>query len=120
MIKVANNDADEMPNTEANDGPTDEAESASEAANGQVRSDSSDGLTMPDVNVEPYEVFVQRQRGQSHEYAGTVNASDPELTLLFVKRNIDVRSEPVNIWLASRSAFHRTSPDDTTLVPHTD
>lgn len=70
--------------------------------------------------MEPYEVFVQWRRGKPHEHAETVNAPDPEMALLLAKRNVDVRSEPVNIWVAPRSEIRATDPEDTTLVPSTD
>lgn len=69
---------------------------------------------------ESYEVFVQWERGEPHEYSETVNAPDREMALLLAKRNVDVRSEPLSIWVAPRSAFSATAPEDTTLAPTTD
>jgi len=69
---------------------------------------------------EPFEVFVQWQRGKPHEYAETVNATDREMALVLAKRNVDVRAEPISIWVAPRSAFAATTPEDTTLAPSTD
>lgn len=67
-----------------------------------------------------YEVFVQWQRGRPHEHAETVNASDPDMALTLAKRNVDLRSEPVDIWVAPRRAMRRVSPDDPSLRPSTD
>lgn len=71
-------------------------------------------------DLEKYEVFVQWERGQPHEHAETVTAPDRDLALVFAKRNIDVRNDPVNIWVVPDSEVNRTAPDDTTLVPSTD
>lgn len=70
--------------------------------------------------MEPYEVFVQWQRGEPHEHAETVTAPDPEMALTLAKRNVDVRSEPVDVWVAPQAAMRKTSADDTTLTPSTD
>lgn len=67
-----------------------------------------------------YEVFVQWQRGKPHEHAETVNAPDPDMALMLAKRNIDLRSEPVDIWVAPRRAMRRIRPGDSTVVPSTD
>jgi len=67
-----------------------------------------------------YEVFVQWQRGKPHEHAETVNASDPDMALTLAKRNIDLRSDPVDIWVAPRRAMRRVSPEDPSLRPSTD
>lgn len=74
----------------------------------------------PDADEERYDVFVQWQRGKPHEYAETVNASDPEMAFLLARRNVDVRAEPVSIWVAPRSAMWQSDLDDTTLSPSTD
>lgn len=75
---------------------------------------------MPDTNTEPFEIFVQWQRGDAHEHAVTVQASDAEMALTLAKRNVDVRSEPVSIWAAPRSELEKTTTADTTLVPSID
>lgn len=70
--------------------------------------------------LEPFEVFVQWRRSQPHEHAETINASDREMALTLAKRNIDVRSEPVELWVVPRAAITATEPGDSTLVPSTD
>lgn len=70
--------------------------------------------------MEPYEVFVQWDRGKSHEHARTVTAADDEMALMMAKRNVDLRAEPLDIWVTPRSAITRTDPDDTTITPTTD
>lgn len=72
------------------------------------------------VHMEPYEVFVRWERGKSHQHAETVTAPDDEMALLLAKRNIDVRGEPVEIWVTPRSEITRTATNDKTLTPSTD
>ena len=71
-------------------------------------------------HLDVYEVFVQWQRGKPHEHAETVNASDPDMALTLAKRNVDLRLNPVDIWVAPRRAMRRVSPDDPSLSPSTD
>ena len=73
-----------------------------------------------DDRLEPYEVFVQWRRGKPHEHAETITASDPDMALHLAKRNVDVRGEPVSIWVSPRAAMRTTTGDDTTLTPSTD
>jgi len=70
--------------------------------------------------MEPYEVFVRWQRGKPHRHAETITAPDEEMALMLAKRNIDLRNDPVSIWVAPRSAIAETEPDDPTLIPSTD
>lgn len=70
--------------------------------------------------LEPYEVFVQWKRGQPHEHAETIDAPSDEMAVMLAKRNVDVRGEPLSIWVTPRRALTRTRPGDTTLVPGTD
>lgn len=74
----------------------------------------------PVGELEPYEVFVRWQRAEPHEHAETVNAPDREMALTLAKRNVDVRSEPLEIWVVPRAAITATDPDDSTLAPSTD
>lgn len=102
----------------AEDAPDDERDAT--ASNGipdaafQLNPDpSQDGL-------EPYEVFVQWTRGQPHEHAETIDAPSDEMAVMLAKRNVDVRAEPLSIWVTPRRALTRSRPGDTTLVPETD
>lgn len=70
--------------------------------------------------MEAYEVFVQWERGDPHEHAVTVQASDTEMALTLAKRNVDVRSEPVSIWTVPRAEISMTSTSDPSLVPSTE
>lgn len=79
--------------------------------------------TVPDpasTGVEPYEVFVQWNRGEPHEHAETIDAPSDDMAVMLAKRNIDVRSEPLSIWVTPRRTLTRTPGSDTSLVPKTD
>lgn len=86
--------------------------------------DEADALQLqPDPDergVEPYEVFVQWRRGQSHEHAETINAPTDDMALMLAKRNVDLRQEPLSIWVVPRSEIARSSAADPSLVPSTD
>jgi phenylacetate-CoA oxygenase PaaH subunit len=71
--------------------------------------------------MKAYYIFVQWNRGKPHEYAQTITAADDEMALMLAKRNIDLRAEPVDIWVAPRSSFTQESlDDDPSLTPSTD
>lgn len=70
--------------------------------------------------MEPYEVFVQWERGEPHQHAETIDAPSDEMAVMLAKRNVDVRQEPLSIWTVPRRALTRTGADDRTLVPETD
>ncbi len=74
----------------------------------------------PGGHLEPYEVFVRWRRAEPCEHAETVNASDREMALTLAKRNVDVRSGPLEIWVVPRAAITATEPEDSTLSPSTD
>lgn len=102
---------------------TDDHGPAEEAAD--PASEDGEGERLEPVEAEHgkqdvYEVFVQWQRGKPHEHAETINAPDPEMALLLAKRNIDLRSDPIDIWVAPRRTMRRTRPGDTAIVPTTD
>lgn len=73
-----------------------------------------------ETGLEPYEVFVQWRRGSAHEHAETIDAPSDEMAVMLAKRNVDVRQEPVDIWVLPRRHITRTRPEDPTLVPGTD
>ncbi|MGM0605276.1 MAG: 1,2-phenylacetyl-CoA epoxidase subunit PaaB [Halobacteriota archaeon] len=70
--------------------------------------------------MESYEVFVQWERGKSHQHAQTITAPDDETALMLAKRNVDLRLEPIDLWVVPQSAITRTDPEDTALTPATD
>ena len=71
-------------------------------------------------DADVFEVFVQWERGQPHEHAETVNAPDADMALTLAKRNVDLRSGPVDVWVAPRRAMRRAGSDDPALTPTTD
>lgn len=71
-------------------------------------------------SVVPYEVLVQWKRGAPHEHAETIDAPTDRMALLLAKRNIDMRQEPLSIWVVPRNAVSRTQPEDPTLKFGTD
>lgn len=73
-----------------------------------------------DDEMEPYEVFVQWERGDPHQHAETIDAPSAEMAVMLAKRNVDVRQEPLSIWTVPRRELTRTGPGDRTLVPETD
>lgn len=70
--------------------------------------------------MESFRVFVQWERGSPHQCTGSVLAPDKEMALLFAKRTVDRRRDPVSIWVSPEDAFLETDPDDTTLEQTTD
>ncbi|MFD1562596.1 hypothetical protein ACFR99_03375 [Haloarchaeobius amylolyticus] len=81
--------------------------------------DKHNDTTKTENRLEPYEVFVQWERGKAHEHAEVVSASDHDMALTLAKRNIDIRSEPVSVWVVPRREI-TTTQDDTELTPSTD
>jgi phenylacetate-CoA oxygenase PaaH subunit len=67
-----------------------------------------------------FDVFVQWRRGQPHEYAETVLAPDTEMALMLAKRNIDVRGDPLSVWVAPQAAMAKSAADDPKVRPGTD
>lgn len=74
----------------------------------------------PTGGEERFDVFVQWQRGKPHEYAETILAPDAEMALLHAKRNIDVRGDPLSIWVAPQNAMAKSAANDPALRPSTD
>lgn len=70
--------------------------------------------------VEPYEVLVQWRRGEPHEHAETIDAPSDRMALMLAKRNVDMRQNPLSIWVVPRAAVSRTAPEDPTLELATD
>lgn len=70
--------------------------------------------------VEAYEVLVQWQRGEPHEHAETIDAPSDRMALMLAKRNVDMRQDPLSIWVVPRAAISRTVPEDPTLALGTD
>lgn len=71
-------------------------------------------------SAEPYEVLVQWKRGAPHEHAETIDAPTDRMALLLAKRNIDMRQEPLSIWVVPRKEVSRSDQEDPTLSVGTD
>lgn len=69
---------------------------------------------------EPYEVLVQWKRGEAHEHAETIDAPSDRMALMLAKRNIDMRQNPLSIWVVPRREITRSRPQDPTLELSTD
>lgn len=59
-------------------------------------------------DLKPYEVFIQLERGKPHQYAGSVDAADDQMALLFAREHFGRDQECVQVWVVSRSAIVRT------------
>ena len=92
--------------------PDDHPDPAADALQGEPDPDE-DGL-------EPYEVLVQWNRGEPHEHAETIDAPGDRMALMLAKRNVDMRQEPVSIWVVPRAEVTRTVPEDPTIELRTD
>lgn len=62
----------------------------------------------PEGDLKPYEVFIQLERGKPHSYAGSVDAADDEMALLFAREHFGRDQACAQIWVVPRSAIIRT------------
>lgn len=78
----------------------------------RAASEASPELKAPaEGDLKPYEVFVQLERGKPHTHAGSVDAVDDEMALLFAREHYGRDQQCVQIWVAPRSAIVRTDYD---------
>jgi len=68
-----------------------------------------------DTQWPEWEVFVQGERGDCHEWVGSVHAPDPEMALLLAKENFIRRQPCVNIWIVNSQDVHATSYEDSDM-----
>lgn len=59
-------------------------------------------------DMKAYEVFIQLERGKPHTYAGSVDAIDDQMALLFAREHYGRDQECVQIWVVPRAAIVRT------------
>lgn len=59
-------------------------------------------------DLRAYEVFVQLERGKPHSYAGSVDAADDAMAMLFAREHYGRDQACVQIWVVPRSAIIRT------------
>jgi ring-1,2-phenylacetyl-CoA epoxidase subunit PaaB len=65
----------------------------------------------PEGDLKPYEVFIQVERGKPAAHAGSVDAVDDQMALLFAREHYGRDQECVQIWVVPRSAIVRTEPE---------
>lgn len=61
-------------------------------------------------DLKPYEVFVQVERGKPHAYAGSVDAADDQMALMFAREHYGRDQACVQVWVVPRAAIIRTDP----------
>jgi ring-1,2-phenylacetyl-CoA epoxidase subunit PaaB len=71
-------------------------------------------------DLKPYEVFVQLERGKPHIYAGSVDAADDRMALLFAREHYGRDQACVQIWVVPRSAIIRTDHEKDLVFRLTD
>lgn len=59
-------------------------------------------------DLKPYEVFIQIERGRPHAHAGSVDAADDQMALLFAREHYGRDQECAQIWVVPRTAIVRT------------
>lgn len=62
----------------------------------------------PEGDLKPYEVFIQLERGKPHVHAGSVDAADDAMALLFAREHYGRDQECSQVWVVPRSAVIRT------------
>jgi ring-1,2-phenylacetyl-CoA epoxidase subunit PaaB len=69
-------------------------------------------LARPGVpDAQPFEVFIQLQRGKPHVHAGTVDAVDATMALQFAREHYGRDQPCVHIWVCPRQAMLGTDYD---------
>lgn len=62
----------------------------------------------PERELKRYEVFTQLERGKPHVHAGSLDAPDDEMALLFAREHYGRDQECVQVWVVPRDAIIRT------------
>jgi ring-1,2-phenylacetyl-CoA epoxidase subunit PaaB len=74
-------------------------------------------LALPDeTDAQPYEVFVQLQRGKPHVHAGTLDAVDAEMALQYAREHYGQDQACVHLWVVPRSAMRGTDYDQDVIT----
>lgn len=81
---------------------------------------AADLSTPSEHDLKAYEVFVQLERGKPHAHAGSVDAADDEMALLFAREHYGRDQECVQVWVVPRSAIIRTDYDKDLVFRLTD
>ena len=78
----------------------------------QLRLPKEGELALPsEGDAQPFEVFVQLQRGKPHVHAGTVDAADAAMALQFAREHYGRDQACVHVWVAPRAAMLGTEYD---------
>ena len=73
-----------------------------------------------ETDAQPFEVFIQLQRGKPHVHAGTVDAPDAEIALQFAREHYGQDQACVHIWVVPRSAMLGTDYERDVIWRSTD
>jgi len=63
------------------------------------------------ADLKAYEVFVQLERSKPFTHAGSLDAADDEMALLFAREHYGRDQECVAVWVVPRGAILRTDYD---------
>jgi ring-1,2-phenylacetyl-CoA epoxidase subunit PaaB len=74
----------------------------------------------PEPDAKPFEVFVQLVRGKPHVHAGTVDAPDAEMALMFAREHYGQDQACVHIWVVPREAMLGTDYERDVIWRSTD
>jgi len=74
----------------------------------------------PETDLQPFEVFIQLQRGKPHAHAGTVDAADAAMALQFAREHFGQDQACVHIWVVPREAMIGTESDKDVISRLTD
>lgn len=76
-----------------------------------VPTPTSDLAAPAEGDLKAYEVFIQVERGRPHTYAGSVDAADDAMALLFAREHYGRDQACAQVWVVPRSAIVRTDYD---------
>lgn len=83
--------------------------------------ESRDDLrTSAEGDLKPYEVFVQVDHSKPHAYAGSVDAADDQMALMFAREHYGRDQACVGVWVVPRAAIVRTDPEKDLVFRLTD
>jgi ring-1,2-phenylacetyl-CoA epoxidase subunit PaaB len=74
----------------------------------------------PEGDAQPFEVFVQLERGKPHVHAGTLDAVDADMALQFAREHYGQDQMCVHIWVVPRSAMMGTDYERDVIWRSTD
>ena len=74
----------------------------------------------PTVDLRPYEVFIQLARGLPHGHAGTVDAPNDDMAMVFAKKHYGRDQKCVHLWVIPREAILSTDYEKDVIWPLTD